>query len=63
MQKIDRKILARELRNEIALLKKLLQGETVLGLELHRDGITPEWIQRQIDFNQQQLETLEADDH
>jgi len=61
MQKIDLTILARELRAEITLLEQLRQGETVKGLQLNQDGITLEWIEKQIDFNQRLLEALNND--
>ena len=60
MQKIDREVLARKLRAEIALLERLRQGEQVCGLQLNRDGLTLEWVQSQLHFNQHQLESLES---
>ena len=59
MQKIDQQILARELRAEITLLQKLKQGETINSLQLNREGITLEWIESQIRFNQHLLNALE----
>ena len=61
MQKIDRQILARELRAEIALLQKLKQGEIVDGLQLNQEGITLEWIESQIRFNRRLLDALEGE--